>query len=440
MTHAHHITHHITLGRAGLTGLLLAGIAGAASGATAGDDALLTVDGLPSLGTFGRHIDMSTQAIVVGASIDFPQLDPASAFAFRDVAGAWTPYELVRETNIPDEAFGSAVAIDDDHIVIGAPARTGTTVDGAAYTFVWDKASTSFVPGDRLTAPTPDARFGSRVAIDDVFAWVLGEDRIVVWQHDGVSWTIDAVIDAPATPAGAVFGVDIAGAGDCLVVAGASASHVYERDDDDWSLVRTFMHGPDAEPTAVRTDGTTIVFGGTPAQVSHRGDTGWSSLTILGANGPSVDVDGDRLVVGRPATNDVVLFVRDGSMSWVSDHVVAPAVVGAAASAGEAVSLHGDRLAIGAPLASIAGPTTGAVFVTCLDGVDDCPADCAPMVNGVSIGNGIVNVDDLFAVLLRVGSSSAACDIAPPGGDGIVDLNDVMVVLDAIGSLCGASS
>jgi len=61
-------------------------------------------------------------------------------------------------------------------------------------------------------------------------------------------------------------------------------------------------------------------------------------------------------------------------------------------------------------------------------------------VNGVSIGNGIVNVDDLFAVLLRVGSSSAACDIAPPGGDGIVDLNDVMVVLDAIGSLCGASS
>ncbi len=61
--------------------------------------------------------------------------------------------------------------------------------------------------------------------------------------------------------------------------------------------------------------------------------------------------------------------------------------------------------------------------ITCDDGNVDCPEDCA--------GNdGIVNVNDLLAVIAAWGSSDAACDI---NDDGVVDVNDLLMIIGAWG-------
>ena len=61
--------------------------------------------------------------------------------------------------------------------------------------------------------------------------------------------------------------------------------------------------------------------------------------------------------------------------------------------------------------------------ITCDDGNVDCPEDCA--------GNdGIVNVNDLLAVIAAWGSSDDACDI---NDDGVVDVNDLLMIIGAWG-------
>lgn len=58
-----------------------------------------------------------------------------------------------------------------------------------------------------------------------------------------------------------------------------------------------------------------------------------------------------------------------------------------------------------------------------------CPADIAP-----SGGNGIVDVDDLLAVINTWGAcAGCVSDIAPPGGNGSVDVDDLLLVINSWG-------
>jgi len=63
-----------------------------------------------------------------------------------------------------------------------------------------------------------------------------------------------------------------------------------------------------------------------------------------------------------------------------------------------------------------------------------CPADITP-----AGGNGVVNIDDLVAVLNAFGPcgvppSSCDADITPLGGDGVVNIDDLVAVLNAFGA------
>jgi glyoxylase-like metal-dependent hydrolase (beta-lactamase superfamily II) len=62
-----------------------------------------------------------------------------------------------------------------------------------------------------------------------------------------------------------------------------------------------------------------------------------------------------------------------------------------------------------------------------------CVADCAP-----AGGNGLVNIDDLLAVINAFGSGPSSCDIAPDNGDGTfgngeVNIDDVLATINAFG-------
>lgn len=59
-----------------------------------------------------------------------------------------------------------------------------------------------------------------------------------------------------------------------------------------------------------------------------------------------------------------------------------------------------------------------------------CPTDIAP-----TLGDGVTDIDDLFAVINCWGSAGiGACgDIAPAGGDGVTDIDDLFAVINAWG-------
>jgi len=75
------------------------------------------------------------------------------------------------------------------------------------------------------------------------------------------------------------------------------------------------------------------------------------------------------------------------------------------------------------------------------DGVPDdclvvlpCPWDCSP-----AGGNGVINIDDLFAVINALGQPGGPCDVAPDNGDGtfgngLINVDDLFAVLNRFGA------
>jgi len=82
---------------------------------------------------------------------------------------------------------------------------------------------------------------------------------------------------------------------------------------------------------------------------------------------------------------------------------------------------------------------TGTLSITLEPDSDTpCPADCSPDNGDGTFGNGIVNVDDLFAVINSFGATGGPCDAAPDNGDGtfgngVVNVDDLFAVLNAFG-------
>jgi len=71
-------------------------------------------------------------------------------------------------------------------------------------------------------------------------------------------------------------------------------------------------------------------------------------------------------------------------------------------------------------------------------GASPCSADCAPDNGDGTFGNGIVNVDDLLAVINAFGGPGGPCDSAPDNGNGtfgngVVNIDDLLTVINAFG-------
>jgi hypothetical protein len=109
---------------------------------------------------FGTAVAISGDTLAVGAAFDGEAARNAGAvYVFRRVGGRWTPAAKLTASDAQDFDFlGSAVAIDGNTLVAGAPGRT------AAYIFargpVWQEQARLSSPGNQFD------QFGSSVAID----------------------------------------------------------------------------------------------------------------------------------------------------------------------------------------------------------------------------------------------------------------------------------
>ena len=125
---------------------------------------------------FGSAVAVHEDIVVVGAwRDDVVDLDSGSAFVFRNLDGAWTfETKLVPSDAKRLDAFGDAVDVSGNTIIIGSSNNQGEdgTLPGAAYIFEFD--GTVWTEAQKLTASDAGRGdlFGWAVAVDDGSAMV----------------------------------------------------------------------------------------------------------------------------------------------------------------------------------------------------------------------------------------------------------------------------
>lgn len=216
---------------------------------------------------------------------------------------------ITAPTPVTNEFFGSSVAIENGRIAAGIQFSVAAgAMEGAARTFTGSGSSWT---DELLYIPIPtSSHFGSATA--------LYEDPVL----DKTTWVVGArKSPAPLPDQGRV--------------------HVAVRSGASWVIEDTF--------------------------------TGSDSLTARGV-GTSVAIEGDRIVTGAPITDDMLggisigaayVFERTGT-TWAETQKLSPEAGVLESSFGQSVDLEGDRLIVGAPYEASTSPLlfdTGAVHV-----------------------------------------------------------------------------
>ena len=133
--------------------------------------ARLTASDADSDDNFGFSVALDGARLLVGApSRDATAEDDGAVYAFARSDAVWSERErLTAPTPAAGEHFGTAVALDGDDAVVGAPGRDGDGRDqGAAFAFAY--AAGGWTHAQTLTIPAGeehnDAEFGAAVALD----------------------------------------------------------------------------------------------------------------------------------------------------------------------------------------------------------------------------------------------------------------------------------
>lgn len=335
---------------------------------------------------FGLNVLLAREQVVVAAlSADDAADDSGAVFAFEEISTANcsgapvygadrdTCYRQSGKLPIPDlredDVFGFSLAGDDQTLVAGAPLRDnpasggGPTQAQAGSIFVFELANDglSWCFETELTSSTPGAerRFGGTVAFDGSTilagsASPSGVGQVEWFRRVAGAWEIAGVLSGEDNESFALgedagFGEAIAISGDHLAIGaprangGAGAILLYERSGfaADWQLTQVLL--------------------GTP---------------ILSSVGTALSMDGDRLLIGCPESfsgSGTVFIYRYDGIQWVFEQRLNPTLAAESQAAfGSSVSIDGDRIAVGAPLARVDGfEEAGLVFlISYLDRLD----------------------------------------------------------------------
>lgn len=215
---------------------------------------------------FGAAVAIDGELVVVGSRLDDDLgTNSGSAYVFRHDGVQWNfEQKLLPDDGAAGDNFGYSVAISGDVVVVGADRHDQPASDaGAAYVFQWDDGD--WAQTGKLTAWDAGAgdRFGSAVAIH--------EGRLLVGAHrnaqngldSGAAYTfrLDGRVLSPgqkllpdSVAHGHLFGMQVS-VGEGLAIVGAprdngagtnaGAAYLYAWDGGGWTL-RTRLVAPDA--------------------------------------------------------------------------------------------------------------------------------------------------------------------------------------------------
>jgi hypothetical protein len=279
-----------------------------------------------------------------------------------------------------EDQFGSAVSVDADTIVVGAPLvdLVTSTDAGAAYVFVRDPSTGIFIQQQKLTAGDAAAgdRFGSAVHVDGN----------------------TLVVGSPLADLGTSFD--------------AGAVYVFTRDpliaNNPWTqqqkLTAADSAADDRFGNSVHIEGNTVVGGAPRKDAGTSNATGavyvftrdpdvlvfpWIQQQKLTADdasaddqfGTSVSISGSTIVAGAPLADlgtsfdagALYVFTRDQTLSldpWTQRQKLTASNAGADDRLGTSVSLDANTILAGAPRADTSGATdAGAAYVFTRDSI-----------------------------------------------------------------------
>lgn len=307
---------------------------------------------------FGRAVSLSGATALVGAwTDDEVGLDAGAAYVMvDDGSGTWSQQaKLTASDSAALDRFGSAVSLDGDTAVVGAPGHddNGLLTTGAAYIFVRN-AEGIWMKQARLTASNAadhDA-FGRAVSIsgDSVLVGapqkssdgkLLGAAYVFVRDDQG-NWSEQAKFDAPEPSRDIYFGFSVALDGDAAAVGSVSHSE----------------------------GGAAYVFGRSGASWSQQAKLTASDTTPRKQFGEAVSIDDNLIVVGAPGDNlaafssgAAYVFEQGPPGTWVQKVKLTAADVTRSDEFGWSVSLHGTTALVGAPGHRDAGERSGAAYV-----------------------------------------------------------------------------
>jgi hypothetical protein len=369
---------------------------------------------------FGHAVAMEGDTIVIGApGEDSSSKDRNSDNNLRQDSGA--AYVMVRRgasyeqvgylkasTILEDGALGTAVAIEDDVIAVGAPDEAA---GGSVYVFRRGTAG-DWAFETRLTPSqaSSERRFGASLALrggvlavgapgDDAFGTDSG--AAYVYTSNGTSWSAATRVGPDVPQPLMWFGSGVAVQGDELFVGSTGESHdiyprgavhAFVRDGDGYDERQKIIdadRGPlDFYGEAIVIDGDTLVIGAPGASgaatgsglihVYMRTDAGWDLEQRLGATNPGADalfgrrlalvngviitgapaddsggqgIDADVTSVGRIDSGAGYAFARSGAQ-WSQLALIKAEPPEANDGYGFSVASDGETLVFGAPTES----------------------------------------------------------------------------------------
>lgn len=310
---------------------------------------------------FGRAVAISGDTVIVGNYLDDEEGSSAgAAFIFDQTAGTWFEDEkLLADDAQANDRFGFAVDIAGDFAIVGAYQEDSNgPLSGAAYIYTNQAGGSWHSHYEQKIDPT-DAdggdQFGRAVAIDGT----------------------TAAVGAPGRDQGGLESV--------------GAVYIYNLDDSNsppnppnqfQQLTVSGLNGAALFGHSVAISGDTIIVGcpgyasdsvtkpGAAFIYTRSGTNSWSlQQTILASDGDngddfgySVAIDGDTAIVGAPEKDETgfsnvgasYIFTRSGS-TWTEQQKLSPSVSEDFIQFGYSVAISGDTAIVGAPFEDVRG-------------------------------------------------------------------------------------
>jgi hypothetical protein len=327
------------------------------------EQAQLMDDG-PTDDKFGCAVAICGDTAVVGAEADKAggqSILQGAAYVFVRSGSVWTQQQkLTASDGTRGDAFGCAVAIDGNTVIVGSMWDDIGANDSQGSAYVFTRSGTKWTQQQKLTTSdgAADDWLGGSLALSGDTALIGVENHAVggkrnqgaayVFVRSGSVWTQQQKLTAPDGAAWDAFGCAVAIDGTTALIAadshlfiigqhtGFGAAYVFTRSGSTWSLQQML---------------TATDFSG-----AHFGDT--------------VALSGDTALVGRSyddiGANDsqgsAYVFTRSGT-KWTQQQKLIAADSAAGDIFGSSVALSGNIAVIGAPWNGARGAGAAYVFV-----------------------------------------------------------------------------
>ncbi len=207
---------------------------------------------------FGWAISVDAPHLAIGApEANRAAFEGGTVHLYRFEAEVWTPTTVLTASDaLPGDEFGSAVALHQDVLLVGAPGSPGSAVGGAVYVLQQDAASGTWVEQAKLVPDDvmPGDAFGWSVSLYEDVALVgaLYHGRggaAYVFQREGNTWRQTTKLSPPDEAPMDLFGYAVSTYENLIAVGApnrdrpstnlfddAGAVYVYARDRDAWAL------------------------------------------------------------------------------------------------------------------------------------------------------------------------------------------------------------